>query len=87
MARDVRVAFKLAEDKKELLQQYADSYGITMSALCALIVGQWLHQQENVAKPILNSVTEVVRETVRKELENEESLEVLLRKALETDRK
>lgn len=87
MARDVRVAFKLAEDKKGLLQQYADSYGVTMSGLCALIIGQWLYQQEKVAKPIIDSVSEVVREVVRKEFENKEGLDALLRGALETDRK
>lgn len=75
MARDIRVAFKLAEDKKVLLQQYADSYGVTMSALCALIVGQWLYQQEKIAKPIIDSVSDVVKEAVRKEIENRESLE------------
>lgn len=70
MARDIRVAFKLAEDKKVLLQQYADSYGITMSALCAMVIGQWLYQQEKIAKPIIDSVSEVVKEAVRKEIEN-----------------
>lgn len=73
MARDIRVAFKLAEDKKELLQQYADSYGVTMSGLCAFIIGQWLYNQEKVAKPIVESVAEVVRQVVRQEL-NEENL-------------
>ena len=50
MARDVRVSFKLSKDKKELLQQYAESYGVTMSGLCAFIVGQWLYNQEREAK-------------------------------------
>ena len=68
MARDIRVAFKLAEDKKELLQQYAESYGVTMSGLCAFVIGQWLYNQEKVAKPIVESVGEVVREVVRQEL-------------------
>ena len=49
MARDIKVSFKLARDKKYLLQQYAESYGVTMSALCAFIVGQWLYNQEKVA--------------------------------------
>jgi len=71
MARDIRVAFKLAEDKKDLLQQYAESYGVTMSGLCAFIIGQWLYNQEKVAKPIIESVGEVVREVVRKELNGE----------------
>jgi replication initiation and membrane attachment protein DnaB len=81
MARDIRVAFKLAEDKKELLQQYAESYGVTMSGLCAIIIGQWLHNQEHVAKPIIESVAEVVREAVRKEL-NEDNVRELVKSEL-----
>jgi len=77
MARDIRVAFKLAEDKKELLQQYAESYGVTMSGLCAFIIGQWLYNQEKVAKPIIEDVGEVVREVVRKELSEEKVREFI----------
>lgn len=60
MARDMRVAFKLSETKKEELEAYAESYGVTMSALCALIVGQWLHQQNKVINPMIQAVNEVV---------------------------
>ncbi|MBY6273870.1 MAG: hypothetical protein CW346_16980 [Bacillaceae bacterium] len=81
MARDIRVAFKLAEDKKELLQQYADSYGVTMSGLCAFIIGQWLYNQEKVAKPIIEAVGEVVREVVRQEL-NEEKVREFVKSEL-----
>ena len=71
MARDIRVAFKLAEGKKELLQRYADSYGVTMSGLCAFIVGQWLYNQENVAKPIIEAAGEAVLGALRQELRQE----------------
>ena len=87
MARDIRVAFKLAEDRKELLQNYADSYGVTMSALCAFVIGQWLYQQENVAKPIFESVSEIVREAIRKELESGKAVEMLQGALAETTRK
>lgn len=87
MARDVRVAFKLAEDKKELLQRYAESYGVTMSALCAFIIGQWLYNQEKVAKPIIESVGEVVREVVRQELSEENVREFIKFELSETARK
>lgn len=62
MARDVRVAFKLSEEKKSELEEYAASYGVTMSGLCALIVGQWLHQQEKVQKPMVQAVTQALTE-------------------------
>lgn len=60
MARDMRVAFKLSETKKEELEKYAESYGVTMSALCALIIGQWLHQQNKVVNPMIQAVNEVI---------------------------
>lgn len=68
MARDMRVAFKLSETKKEELEAYAESYGVTMSALCALIVGQWLHQQNKVINPMI----QVMNEVVTKQLEGME---------------
>lgn len=77
MARDIRVGFKLSEEKKELLQQYADSYGVTMSALCAFIIGQWLYNQEKFTKPIFESVGEIVREAVRQELNEEKVREFI----------
>ena len=87
MARDIRVAFKLEEGKKELLQQYAESYGVTMSGLCAFIVGQWLCNQEKVAKPIIESLGEVVREVVRKELSEEKMGEFIKGELAKTARK
>lgn len=78
MARDVRVAFKMSEEKKQELEYYADSYGVTMSALCALIVGQWLHQQKNVVNPMLQEIADAVKgqmsnldiEGIKREIEN-----------------
>jgi antitoxin component of RelBE/YafQ-DinJ toxin-antitoxin module len=82
MGRDIRVAFKMNEEKKEELQAYADSYGVTMSALCALIVGQWLHNQNQVINPIVESMGQVLREQL-KNLDDNESVADLIRKARE----
>lgn len=65
MARDIRVAFKMNEDKKNELQAYADSYGVTMSALCALIIGQWLHNQTQVINPMVEGMGQVLREQLQ----------------------
>jgi len=70
MARDVRVAFKLSEEKKNELQQFADDYGVTMSALCAILVGQWLYQQNKVINPIVNSLADLVKQQLQS-LDNE----------------
>jgi antitoxin component of RelBE/YafQ-DinJ toxin-antitoxin module len=88
MARDVRISFKISEEKKQELEKYAEGYGVTMSALCALIIGRWLHEQERVVVPIVQTVSEVVKEVVKKELEKEgEALEVMKKALAETDRK
>lgn len=65
MARDVRVSFKLSEDKKNELQQFADDYGVTMSALCAILVGQWLYQQNKVINPIVSGLSDLIREQLQ----------------------
>lgn len=82
MARDNRVAFKMTDEKRDELQAYADSYGVTMSALCALIVGQWLHNQNQVINPIVESMGQVLREQL-KNLDDNESMAELISKAKE----
>jgi hypothetical protein len=64
MARDERVAFKLAEEKKKELEGFADSYGVSTSALCALIIGQWLHQQNNVVNPMVQALTHAMEQQI-----------------------
>jgi len=66
MARDMRVAFKLSEEKKKELDEFAKSYGVTVSALCALIVGEWLHRQR-IVLPMMQEMMEIAKEVVRKE--------------------
>jgi hypothetical protein len=61
MARDVRVSFKLSDAKKAELEQFAIDYGVTMSALCALIVGQWLYQQNKVIAPIAQGMSDFLK--------------------------
>jgi len=67
MRRDVRVAFKLSEEKKNELGEFAKSYGVTVSALCALIVGEWLHRQRTVL-PMMQEIMEIAKDVVRKEV-------------------
>lgn len=88
MARDIRVAFKLSDEKKAELEQYADSYGVTMSALCALIIGQWLHQQEKVHKPLVQAITNALEQEMKNMLANvdPEQMQGLLTKVEEQTR-
>lgn len=65
VSRDVRVTFKLSEDRKLELEQFANDYGVTMSALCALIIGQWLYQQEKVQKPLVQAITTALEQQMK----------------------
>lgn len=60
MARDVRVAFKISEEKKQELEEFANEYGVTMSSLCSLIIGQWLYQQKKVVNPLLQNMAQMM---------------------------
>lgn len=71
MARDIRLSIKLSEEKHQELKEMAESYGVTMSALSALIIGQWLHQQREVVKPMIQQMSEVVSEVVRDTIKEE----------------
>lgn len=64
MSRDVKLAVKISEEKHKELKAMAESYGVTMSALSALIIGQWLYQQNQIAKPIVESVRDIIDEVI-----------------------
>lgn len=70
MPRDTRVPFKISEEKKKELQNYADSYGVTMSGLVAVIVGQWLHQQNKVINPMVQEMTNILKTQLGDSYEN-----------------
>lgn len=65
MARDVRVSFKISEEKHRELKAIADSYGVTMSSLSAFVIGQWLHQQNKLVQPMIETVKEVLADTIK----------------------
>ena len=70
MSRDVRLSIKITEEKRDELKEMAESYGVTMSALSALIIGQWLYQQNEIVKPMVESVKDVIGEAVKEAVEN-----------------
>lgn len=71
MSRDVRLSIKISEDNHAQLKHMADSYGVTMSALSALILGQWLYQQNQIVKPMVESMKDVIADVVRDAIEKE----------------
>lgn len=56
MDRDVKVNIRMAEDKKNELQMHADNYGMSMSALAAFVLGQWLYQQKHIIQPMIDEM-------------------------------
>ena len=70
MSRDVKLSIKISEEKRDELKEMAESYGVTMSALSALIIGQWLYQQNQIVKPMVESVRDVIGEAVKEAVEN-----------------
>ena len=70
VSRDIRLSIKISEEKRDELKAMAESYGVTMSALSALIIGQWLYQQNEIVKPMVESMKEVISESVKEAIEN-----------------
>ena len=70
MSRDVKLSIKISEEKRDELKEMAESYGVTMSALSALIIGQWLYQQNEIVKPMVESIKDVIGVAVKEAVEN-----------------
>lgn len=75
MSRDVRLSIKISEDNHAELKRMAESYGVTMSALSALIIGQWLYQQNQIIKPMVESMKDVIAEVVKDAVEKEKQVD------------
>ena len=50
MARDERVSAKVVRDVKKELEVISGGYGLTLSALVAYILGQWLFNYRSQAQ-------------------------------------
>lgn len=70
MARNSTLHIAVREDIKRELQDYAESYGITVSALGAFIIGQWLYSQKRLVGPVLDVFQSEIPERIRNVLNN-----------------
>lgn len=77
MARDERVSFKLSPEKKVELERIAEEYGVTMSALCAFIVGQWLYQQTKVISPMVQGLAAVLKQQLESAVNDDSMLDII----------
>lgn len=68
MARTDNLRIKVDSKIKYALDVYADQIGVTTSALCAYVLGQFVHQQNSVVAPLLDTVRNQVSDVLGDEL-------------------
>lgn len=56
IVRDEKIIVKLSAEKKGQLQAISERMGVSMSAIGAYVIGQWLMQQEMVTKPLVDKM-------------------------------
>lgn len=67
-SRQERIIVRLNPDMKERFQEIAGQYGITMSALGAYVIGQWVVNQEGIRTQIPEKIKEVMLATIGEEM-------------------
>lgn len=70
MARNSTLHIAIREDKKRELQDFADRYGLTASALGAYIIGQWIDVQKRYVVPVIDVVQNEIQERIRSSLDD-----------------
>lgn len=71
-ARTGRVYFRIGESHQEKLNEYAANYGVSVSALVAMIVGQWIHQQDKIIAPMLEDLGKTLTNSMVEAIKNSE---------------
>lgn len=74
LARQDRVSIMLETAIKERFHYYAESMGLTDSALGAFLVGQWVFQQDRVNGPVLEAIKTQMTEVLGKEIQSMKDL-------------
>lgn len=71
MARNATLHIAIREEKKRELQDIADRYGITASALGAFIIGQWIDSQKRLVGPVFDVFQSEIQKRIRNVLNDE----------------
>lgn len=80
MARDAKIIIRVPESVKDEFQKVAEEMGMTMSALGAYCVGQYLRQERSkvqVQDKMLESVLPMFKEQAIPDLDNPEVLKAI----------
>jgi len=64
MARSVPVKILLNEEIKAKYVKYCDRYGISMSAMAAFIIGNWVYSQEKLADPVVEQLMDKLKDSL-----------------------
>jgi len=64
--REVKVIVRLTAEKKEEFQRLAEELGITMSALGAYVIGNFLRTQKKVLDPLVVEMAGVAKQAVER---------------------
>lgn len=65
IVRDERIVIKLSAVKKGELQEISEQMGVSISAIGAYVIGQWLMQQQMMTKPLMEKMNALMAETVK----------------------
>jgi antitoxin component of RelBE/YafQ-DinJ toxin-antitoxin module len=68
MAREEKIMVRIKEEVKNEFQKKANEYGLTMSALAAYIIGQWVYQQR-MMDPLYSQLGDKIGELIRRQIE------------------
>lgn len=58
--RDEKIIVKMSADRKAELQQISEEMGVSMSAIGAYIIGQWLMQQRAMKQVVMPKMLDVM---------------------------
>jgi len=66
MAREEKIMVRIKQEVKSEFQKRALEYGLTMSALAAYIIGQWVYEQR-MLDPLYSQLGDIVKELIQRE--------------------
>jgi antitoxin component of RelBE/YafQ-DinJ toxin-antitoxin module len=71
LQREEKVIIRLSADKKDEFQRLAEELGMTMSALGAYVIGNFLRTQRKVIDPLVTDIAEVAKKVAERVAEAE----------------